>query len=116
MNGYESAKSGYPSEWQALLFSQGMKYLDKFLFGLGIHKGKRAAQPFTTELNKIKALEKRVSAKRDSPPFLKEKDVRQRVTAIFKKHIQAPAIVIANRVAELLALFGIRKRSEKKSA
>jgi hypothetical protein len=88
-------------------FSKGVEYLELFEVGVQIIKGRRAAQLFRTALRNLKTIEKEISAKPDLPPKPSKPALKQKVVDIFRKHIKAPASIMSERIAKLLAVFDI---------
>jgi hypothetical protein len=105
---YETSISGWPSETQEYWFSEAVRYLEVFMAGVYIFKGRRAEQPFKTALSNLKTIKKEVLAKPDIVPRMSKSKLKQDVADIFRKHIQAPGTIIGDRVSELLALFEIK--------
>jgi hypothetical protein len=105
---YETRVSGWPSETQEYFFSEAVRNLKVFMAGVYIFKGRRAEQPFKTALSNLKTIKKKVLAKPDITPQMSKSKLKKDVADIFRKHIQAPRTIIADRVSELLALFEIK--------
>ena len=106
---YEKNISGYDPKLQAYLFSEIMRYLELLKNDVKRFKGKRNAGKIGTLLDKLEKVKMEIEAEPGLPPNVSKPQIKKEVADIFRNHIQAPGTIIAERVAELLGIFGIKR-------
>jgi len=106
---YEQSISGYDPELQAYLFSEIMRELKLLRRNVERFKGKRNARKRGTLLDKLGNVKREIGAEPGIYNNVSKPKIKKRVAGIFRNHIQAPGIIIAERVGELFGLFWIKR-------